>query len=72
MKKVHGLARIFTDFLGLFSKIRANQRKSVELVLKGTNLRLLVRIPDTTDIASIARTIRALNNVNKVEIKEKY
>ena len=39
---------------------------------KGTKLRLLVRIPNTTDIASIARSIKASGNVGKVEIKEKY
>jgi putative Mg2+ transporter-C (MgtC) family protein len=39
---------------------------------KGTKLRLLVRIPNTVDIASIARTIRASGNVGRVEIKEKY
>ena len=39
---------------------------------KGTKLRLLVRIPSTLDIASIARTIKALDSVGKVEIKEKY
>ena len=39
---------------------------------KGTKLRLLVRIPDATDIASIARSIKSSGNVGKVEIKEKY
>nr|AGS53360.1 MgtC/SapB transporter [uncultured bacterium contig00014] len=39
---------------------------------KGTKLRLLVRIPSDVDIASIARSIKALGNVGKVEIKEKY
>jgi len=39
---------------------------------KGTKLRLLVRIPDTTDISFVARSIKALGNVGKVEIKEKY
>ena len=39
---------------------------------KGTKLRLLVRIANTVDIASIARTIKASGNVHKVEIKEKY
>ena len=39
---------------------------------KGIKLRLLVTIPNTTDIASIARTIKASGNVGKVEIKEKY
>ena len=39
---------------------------------KGTKLRLLVRIPNTVDIASIAREIKASGHVGKVEIKEKY
>jgi putative Mg2+ transporter-C (MgtC) family protein len=39
---------------------------------KGTKLRLLIRIPGTLDIASIAQSIKALDNVNGVEIKEKY
>ena len=39
---------------------------------KGTKLRLLVRIPDSVDIASIARSVKASGNVGKVEIKEKY
>ena len=39
---------------------------------KGTKLRLLVMIPGTADIASIARTLKASGNVSKVEIKEKY
>jgi putative Mg2+ transporter-C (MgtC) family protein len=39
---------------------------------KGTKLRLLVMIPNTVDIASTARTIKASGNVSKVEIKEKY
>lgn len=39
---------------------------------KGTKLRLLVSIPTTVDIASIARSIKASGDVGKVEIKEKY
>jgi putative Mg2+ transporter-C (MgtC) family protein len=39
---------------------------------KGTRLRLLVRIPNTADIASLAREIKSSGNVGKVEIKEKY
>ncbi|MCL2380266.1 MAG: MgtC/SapB family protein [Treponema sp.] len=39
---------------------------------KGTKLRLLVRIPVTVDIASIAKSIKSSGNVGKVEIKEKY
>jgi putative Mg2+ transporter-C (MgtC) family protein len=39
---------------------------------KGTKLRLLVRIPDTADIANLARGIKSSGNVGKVEIKEKY
>jgi len=39
---------------------------------KGTKLRLLIRIPGALDIASIAQSIKALDNVSAVEIKEKY
>jgi putative Mg2+ transporter-C (MgtC) family protein len=39
---------------------------------KGTKLRLLVMVPNTVDIASTARTIKASGQVSKVEIKEKY
>jgi putative Mg2+ transporter-C (MgtC) family protein len=39
---------------------------------KGTKLRLLVRIPSTADIATLAREIKSSGNVGKVEIKEKY
>ena len=39
---------------------------------KGTKLSLLVRVPDTVDISSIARSIKASGEVGKVEIKEKY
>ena len=39
---------------------------------RGTKLKLLVRIPDSVDIAAIARSIKALGNIGKVEIKEKY
>jgi putative Mg2+ transporter-C (MgtC) family protein len=39
---------------------------------KGTKLRLLVGITNNLDIAAIARSIKALGNVGKVEIKEKY
>jgi putative Mg2+ transporter-C (MgtC) family protein len=39
---------------------------------KGTKLRLLIRILDTTDIASIARSIKSLGNVGKVQVTEKY
>jgi uncharacterized membrane protein YhiD involved in acid resistance len=39
---------------------------------KGTKLRLLVRIPNTVDIASTAKSIKSSGNVGKVEIKEKY
>ena len=39
---------------------------------KGTKLRLLVRIPNTTDLATIARSIKSSGKVSKVEIKEKY
>jgi putative Mg2+ transporter-C (MgtC) family protein len=39
---------------------------------KGTKLRLLVGIPNTADIASLAKDIKASGHVGKVEIKEKY
>jgi putative Mg2+ transporter-C (MgtC) family protein len=39
---------------------------------KGTKLRLLIRIPNSADIASIAKSIKASGNVGRVEIKEKY
>jgi len=39
---------------------------------KGTRITLLVRIPSTTDIAAIARALKASANVGKVEFKEKY
>ena len=37
-----------------------------------TKLKLLVRIPSSLDLSSIARSIKASGNVGKVEIKEKY
>ena len=39
---------------------------------KRTKLRLLVAIPNTVDITSMAQSIKSLDNVAKVEIKEKY
>jgi putative Mg2+ transporter-C (MgtC) family protein len=39
---------------------------------KGIKLRLLIRIPGALDIASIAQSIKTLENVSSVEIKEKY
>ena len=39
---------------------------------KESRLRLLIRIPNSVDIASIASSIQELGNVVKVEIKEKY
>jgi putative Mg2+ transporter-C (MgtC) family protein len=39
---------------------------------KGTRLRLLVGIPSSADIATIAHSIKSLDGVAKVEIKEKY
>ncbi len=39
---------------------------------KGSKLRLFIRIPGALDIASIAQSIKALDNVSRVEIKEKY
>jgi putative Mg2+ transporter-C (MgtC) family protein len=39
---------------------------------KETKLRLLVSIPSTANIASIAKRIRTSGNISRVEIKEKY
>jgi len=39
---------------------------------KGTKLRLLIRIQNSADIATIARSIKSSGKVSKVEIKEKY
>ncbi|MCL2602161.1 MAG: MgtC/SapB family protein [Treponema sp.] len=39
---------------------------------KGTKLRLLVRILDTTDIASLARSVKSSGNISKVQVTEKY
>jgi putative Mg2+ transporter-C (MgtC) family protein len=39
---------------------------------KGTKLRLLVSLPDSADIASIAKAIKTSGDVGKVEITEKY
>jgi len=39
---------------------------------KGSKLSLFIRIPGALDIASIAHSIKALDNVSRVEIKEKY
>jgi putative Mg2+ transporter-C (MgtC) family protein len=39
---------------------------------KGTKLKLLVMIPNTVDITSVARSIKASGSVGKVEIKEKF
>jgi putative Mg2+ transporter-C (MgtC) family protein len=39
---------------------------------KGTKLRLLVRIPNAIDLATLAGEIKSSGNVGKVEIKEKY
>lgn len=39
---------------------------------KRTKLKLLVGVPSTLDIASIAKSIKSLDDVIKVEIKEKY
>jgi hypothetical protein len=38
---------------------------------KGSKLKFLIRIPATLDIAYIAQSIKALDNVSAVEIKEK-
>ena len=39
---------------------------------KGSKLRLLVRVPDNVDIATVARDIKTSGQVRRVEIKEKY
>ncbi|GHU64538.1 methyltransferase [Spirochaetia bacterium] len=39
---------------------------------KATKLKLLVGIPTTVDIASVARLLKTSGNVGRVEIKEKY
>ena len=39
---------------------------------KGTKLRLLVGVPDPTDIASVAKSLKSSGDIGKVEIKEKY
>jgi putative Mg2+ transporter-C (MgtC) family protein len=39
---------------------------------KGSRLRLLVSIPDSTDIAKLAKSLKAAGEVGRVEIKEKY
>jgi putative Mg2+ transporter-C (MgtC) family protein len=39
---------------------------------KRTKLKLLVGIPNTVDITSIAQSLKSLDHVAKVEIKEKY
>jgi len=39
---------------------------------KGIKVRLLVRIPDTTDIAYLTRTIKSSGPVSKVQVTEKY
>jgi putative Mg2+ transporter-C (MgtC) family protein len=39
---------------------------------KGSKLRLFIRIPGALDITSIVQSIRTLDNVSRVEIKEKY
>jgi putative Mg2+ transporter-C (MgtC) family protein len=39
---------------------------------KGTRLRLFAGIPNTTDIAKLARALKSTGNVERVEMKEKY
>jgi putative Mg2+ transporter-C (MgtC) family protein len=39
---------------------------------KKTKLKLLASIPNTLDLSSIVRSLKSLDNVVKVEIKEKY
>ena len=55
------------------SKIRI---QSIDMLhgskLKRTKLRLLVGIPSTVDIASVTQSLRSIENIAKVEIKEKY
>jgi putative Mg2+ transporter-C (MgtC) family protein len=49
------------------------QSKDVRQSSKGkaTKLKLLVSIPNTVDLTSIAKDLKASGNVGKVEIKEK-
>ena len=55
------------------AKIRIQSMDVVQgSINKPTKLRLLVGIPTTVDIASIAQELKSLDNVTKVEIKEKY
>ncbi|MDR2403246.1 MAG: MgtC/SapB family protein [Spirochaetaceae bacterium] len=39
---------------------------------KGTRLRLLVGLPESTDLAKLAKALKATNTVERIEIKEKY
>ena len=55
------------------AKIRIQSMDVVQgSINKPTKLRLLVGIPTTVNIASIAQELKSLDNVTKVEIKEKY
>jgi putative Mg2+ transporter-C (MgtC) family protein len=55
------------------AKIRIQSMDVVQgSINKPTKLRLLVGIPTALDIASIAQALKSLDNVTKVEIKEKY
>jgi putative Mg2+ transporter-C (MgtC) family protein len=38
----------------------------------GTRLRLLVGLPESTDVARLAKALKAKNAVERIEIKEKY
>ena len=39
---------------------------------KGARLRLLVGVPNTTDISKLAKALKATGNVDRFEMKEKY
>jgi hypothetical protein len=39
---------------------------------KSSRLRLLVSIPDSTDIAKLAKSLKSAGGIARVEIKEKY
>jgi putative Mg2+ transporter-C (MgtC) family protein len=39
---------------------------------KGSRIRILIGIPDTTDIAKLARALKSAGEIARVEIKEKY
>jgi hypothetical protein len=39
---------------------------------KGSKLRLMVSIPDATDLSKLAKALKAAGDVARIEIKEKY